>query len=68
MPDRDLTSEEYEFINSALDALTLSDPAGPTAEEDRMYCSLLDMGCTAQWIAVQLDERLGSGVSSHVFA
>jgi hypothetical protein len=33
-----------------------------------MYCSLLDMGCTAQWIAVQLDERLGSGVSSHVFA
>ena len=68
MPDRDLTSEEYEFINSALDVLTLSDPAGPTAEEDRMYCSLLDMGCTEQWIAAQRDERLGSGVSSHVFA
>ena len=68
MPDRDLTSEEYEFINSALDALVLSDPAGPTAEEDRLYCSLLDMGCTEQWIAEQIDERLGSGVSSHVFA
>jgi len=61
MPDRDLTSEEYEFINSALDALALSDPAGPTAEEDRLYCSLLDMGFTEQWIAEQLDERLGHG-------
>ena len=68
MPDRDLTSEEYEFINSALDVLMKSDPAGPTAEEDRTYCSLLDMGCTEQWIAAQLNERLGSGVIVDVFA
>ena len=58
MPDRDLTSEEYEFINSALDALVLSDPFEMTVEEDRLYCSLLDMGCTHQWIAEQLDERI----------
>jgi len=68
MPVRDLTPEEYEFISGALDVLTLSDPSGPTAEEIRMYCSLLDMGCTEQWIAAQIDERLRNGVSSHVFS
>jgi hypothetical protein len=68
MPDRELSDEEYDFINRALDIVALSDPGGPTAEEDRMYCSLLDMGCTEQWIAEQIAIRHGDGVSSHVFA
>jgi len=58
MPDRDLTDEEYDFINMALDVVAQSDPSGPNAEEDRMYCALLDMGCTEQWIAEQLRERI----------
>ena len=58
MPDRELTTEEYAFIDMALDVVAQSDPSGPNAEEDRMYCSLLDMGCTEQWIAEQLRERI----------
>ena len=68
MPDRDLSPEEYEFINIALDALVMSDPSGPTVEEDRLYCSLLDMGCTEQWIAEQIIFGAGGSGSSHVFA
>jgi len=68
MPDRDLTDKEYDFINTALDVVAQSDPSGPNAEEDRMYCSLLDMGCTEQWIAEQIAIRIGATTSSHVFA
>jgi|DEB0MinimDraft_10_1074344.scaffolds.fasta_scaffold45093_2 hypothetical protein len=68
MPDRDLTDEEYDFINTALDILAQSDPEGPTAEEDRVYCSLLDMGCTEQWIAEQITMGASSSSCSHVFA
>ena len=57
MPDRDLTNEEYDFINRALDIVALSDPGGPTAEEDRMYCSLLDMGCTEQSKSLAMHQR-----------
>ena len=58
MPDRELTNEEYDFVAMALDIIVQSDPTGPNAEEERMYCSLLDMGCTEQWIAEQLRERI----------
>ena len=68
MPDRELTYIEYVYVAMALDVITQSDPTGPTAEEDQMYCSLLDMGFTEQWIAEQIIFGDAPTASSHVFA
>ena len=58
MPEHELTSEEYAYIDATLEVLASSDPSGPNEEESRLYDSLIVLGCTEQWIAAEIEKRV----------
>ena len=58
MPERELTSEEYAYIDATLEVLASSDPSGPNEEESRLYDSLIELGCSEQWIAEEIEKRV----------
>ena len=58
MPERELTSEEYTYIDAALEVLAHSDPSGPNEEESRLYDFLIELGCSEQWIAAEIEKRV----------